>query len=169
MLEAIDLSRRIIYGRKSQTPEQQNELKRIIRDGHIILEHKSEYIYQPTISCCRNTQLYRTLLHEIGHYVQYLECTVRKKCSHSDQIDYEELYHKIPKSEKESFAHKYAETKKEELERNGVIPFDRMLDFKTLRIENLDINDFTNMDIEPNYGKKNSAPKAIFPEFQDIG
>jgi hypothetical protein len=76
----------------------------------------------------RSTQLYRTLLHEIGHHVDY---------SHSKGE-----FARKPASEKETFAHKYAYKLRAQLEKRGVIPFERMFSAKQLQSDTLRISDF---------------------------
>ncbi len=57
----------------------------------------------------KKTQLYRTLLHEFGHYVHYLEKVVRVSKDEEEFEKHEDLYFKISTTEKENFANKYAE------------------------------------------------------------
>jgi len=73
----------------------------------------------------RNTQLYRTLLHEFGHYVHYL--TIVERPGYEDEAlelceQRWDFYNKIPAVEKEAFAHRYATNLKQLLEEKGVIP-----------------------------------------------
>ncbi|MDJ0797430.1 MAG: hypothetical protein QNJ51_11470 [Calothrix sp. MO_167.B12] len=45
------------------------ELERLREDGHRTATDKRHYLISSTLDSIRNTQLYRTLHHEIGHYV----------------------------------------------------------------------------------------------------
>ncbi|MCU7616793.1 hypothetical protein NZ698_06250 [Chryseobacterium sp. PBS4-4] len=97
---------------KKQTVNQQKEFARLKEDGHIFIEDKRKFCSRIKIESSRYTQLYRTLLHEFGHYVHYLEVVER---SGNEDENYEEkerredYYFKLPKSEKERFANKYAD------------------------------------------------------------
>lgn len=73
ILEAIDYSKKIVRSKK-QSVEGLKDLKRLKEDGYAFRESKRDYVAEYDIESVRSTQLYRTLLHEIGHYVQYLEC-----------------------------------------------------------------------------------------------
>lgn len=77
----------------------------------------------------RSTQLYRTLLHEIGHSVDYDR--------DSGAFDGKSSL------EKEPFAHQYADKLRESLVRFGIIPFARMFDNKTIARDGLSVSDFT--------------------------
>lgn len=111
ILDAIDLSKKLIWPKK-QTIEDQKEFERLKNDGHLFAENKREFIAKLDPKASRNTHLYRTLLHEFGHYVHYLEIVERHG---SENEHYEEkekrmdYYFSLPKTEKEKFAHKYVE------------------------------------------------------------
>ena len=72
----------------------------------------------------RRTQLYRTLPHEIGHYVDYLESV-----DNPAGEDYEEwkrldkLYSSKSSKDKETFAHRYATDFYEQQVAMGNLPF----------------------------------------------
>lgn len=111
ILDAIDLNKRLIWTKK-QTIEQQKEFARLKEDQHIFTENKREFLSELKLDPSRNTQLYRTLLHEFGHYVHYLEVVERPV---NEDEDYEEkerrqdYYFRLPKVEKEKFANKYVD------------------------------------------------------------
>jgi hypothetical protein len=69
----------------------------------------------------RTTQLYRTLLHEIGHHVGRLEYHARHKDTGHDAAD--ELYFARPPAEREAAAHRYADSWASRLRANRIIPF----------------------------------------------
>jgi hypothetical protein len=54
---------------KSLTPDSRVELERLEADGHTITDTKRHHVLSATLDSVRSTQLYRTLLHEIGHHV----------------------------------------------------------------------------------------------------
>lgn len=102
------------------------ELDRLRLDGHDVSRVGKKHLVSPSLDAVRATQLYRTLLHEIGHWRDWLE----KVEMPSDQgEDYSTLYDRYfarPKSEREAFAHRYADNLRATLEKKGVIPFPRI-------------------------------------------
>ena len=50
--------------------DSQKEIKRLEEDGHKIINDGRHYVAEYTIENVRNTQLYRTLPHEFGHYIK---------------------------------------------------------------------------------------------------
>jgi hypothetical protein len=109
ILEAINYEKRLRW-KRNLVPDDQKELERLKADGHQFTEDKRNYDCMLQVEHVRNTQLYRTLLHEFGHYV------------HSCIID-EELYDNIPKDEKEQFAYQYADDLLEKLKQEKLVPF----------------------------------------------
>ncbi|RWN42293.1 MAG: hypothetical protein EOS03_28750 [Mesorhizobium sp.] len=102
------------------------ELDRLRLDGHDVSQVGKKHFVSPSLDAVRATQLYRTLLHEIGHWRDRL----KKVEMPSDQgEDYSTLYDRYfarPKSEREAFAHRYADNLRATLEKKGVIPFPRI-------------------------------------------
>jgi hypothetical protein len=127
-LEAINPSIPIRWP-KSLTPDMQQELERLRFDGHEIVTTRHGHRIKSSLESVRATQLYGTLLHEIGHSVDY----------DSDQGAFD----RKSSLEKETFAHQYAEKQRERLVRFGVIPFARMFDKKTVVRDGLSVSDFT--------------------------
>lgn len=130
ILEAIDFERKFKWTKKLPV-ESQRELERLREDGHKIVDDKRHFIADYEIDNVRNTQLYRTLIHEIGHYVHYLEFVERPGTDEEEFEEWEkrnDLYFNLPKSEKEQFAHKYADRLKKELNEKKIIPFERIDD-----------------------------------------
>jgi len=128
ILDAIDLNKKIIWTRK-QTIQDQKEFERLKQDGHIFMENKREFSSNLKITPSRNTQLYRTLLHEFGHYVHYLEVVERQ--GNKDEEDKEKEareddYFGLLKVEKEKFAHRYADLIKAKLVLEKLIPFESL-------------------------------------------
>lgn len=126
ILDAIDLEKKMLWPKK-QTIEDQKEFERLKTDGHKFSHTKRNFIAEFKPEFIRNTQLYRTLPHEFGHYVHYLEVVERPG---NEEEDYDEkekrmdLYFSLPKSEKEIFSHKYAEKLKNRLIDENKIPFE---------------------------------------------
>jgi hypothetical protein len=112
----------------SLTPDDADEVERLKQDGHPMVRTKRGYKFTPNLETVRAKQLYRTLLHEIGHHVDYT-------------INSETIYSKTSK-DKEVFAHSYATKMKEKLTQQGVIPFSRLVELEQIEKDGLDINDF---------------------------
>lgn len=115
---------------KALSPDDAQELDRLRQDGHQVISERRYHALHTSLESIRATQLYRTLPHEVGHYVDYLES--KKETGESD------LYWSKPGKDKEAFAHRYAiEFYKREKEA-GRIPFERILNEKTLAAEGLE-------------------------------
>jgi len=124
MLEAVDCSAKFKW-LSALDPDDQAELERLKNDGHRINREGHHFTFTMTPTAVRATQLYRTLLHEIGHWVDYLEKVERPAKAGAGQ--YEELseaYFRRPNQEREAFAHRYADATRERLMKFGVLPFD---------------------------------------------
>jgi len=110
ILEAIDPNGNIEWPR-SQRPEERAEFERLQQDGHAFVANRRSYVSDIDLNAVRNTQLFRTLPHEIGHYVHYLH-EVEKPYEANPDLDFLtlwETFHAIPTPEKEKFAHRYAD------------------------------------------------------------
>ena len=124
ILDAIDLTKKLKWTKKL-TIEDQKELERLREDGHQFEETKREFIIPFTIENSRNTQLYRTLLHEFGHYVHYINSVpIFEDYDYDKKERLEDIYFSLPKGEKENYAHKYADEIKKRLELEKIIPFE---------------------------------------------
>jgi hypothetical protein len=125
LMEAVDCAAKLEWS-SSLGPEDQVELERLKQDGHAIERVGRRYVLSINVEATRATQLYRTLLHEIGHWVDWLEKVERPAASGGDFDSLYEAYFQRPKGEREAFAHRYADEARERLQRSGVIPFDRI-------------------------------------------
>ena len=124
---------------KSLTPEGAKELERLREDGHVVVTDKRQHIINCTLDTIRNTQLYRTLPHEIGHYVDYLTKVEEPSKDNLDRwLVLNEKYHARPSQERESFAHRYADEFRKQQIARGTIPFERMVDDAKMRAVGLD-------------------------------
>lgn len=92
ILEAMDLSR-VLRWRKPQDAIWLEELEKLRGEGHEITETPKRFEIRSTLAAVRQTQLFGTVPHEIGHHVH--------ASSHAD-------YERLPTSEKERFAEDYA-------------------------------------------------------------
>lgn len=71
VLEAIDPERPIKWG-TSLEPDDQKELELLEREGHDIQREKKAIYITPSIASIKKTQLERSLVHEVGHHVDYM-------------------------------------------------------------------------------------------------
>ncbi len=95
---------------KSLGPDGQRELKRLREDGHNVVNERRRYRFMLTLLGARHTQLMRTLPHEVGHWVDYLQKVVRP--TDNGEGDWDALrdrYFQRSSAERESFAHRYAD------------------------------------------------------------
>jgi hypothetical protein len=129
ILEAVDLAGSITRNKKMSVAGQ-DEFTRLRQDEHQFSLNKRAYIAPNQLEAVRNTQLFRTLFHEIGYYVEYQH----KVFYRPDELNAEEafnsrreVYFQIPKQEKELFAHTYADRISRDLQAQGKIPFPRIL------------------------------------------
>jgi len=128
IIEAVDYSKKLIWSTKLSV-ESQKELERLKLDGHPFVNDSRNFVAEYKPEHVRNTQLYRTLPHEFGHYVHYLEIVERPSSDEEDFEDWEkryDLYFSIPSAEKENFAHRYADKLNQRLVELSIIPFDRI-------------------------------------------
>ncbi len=147
IIEAVSLDRSLKWGKKLKT-EDSKELERLKEDGHKMVMGKRHFEAKYEIENIRSTQLYRTLPHEFGHYVHYLKIVEKPGTEEEDYEIWEQrwnLYNSLPSSEKEVFAHNYANKLKNKLKNKGIIPFDRILNEVKLLNKGLFLSDFENV------------------------
>lgn len=123
---------------RSLTPDGAEEIERLRADGHLVTGDRRWRI-QASFDATRATQLFRTLPHEIGHYVHYHREVERPA---GDDVDawcvlYDRYFSK-PQREKEHFAHRYARDVAERLSAAGAIPYPRIVDEANMRRWRLD-------------------------------
>ena len=127
IIDAVDFKRKFKW-KNNLAIDDQKEIQRLIEDGHKIENDGRHFVAEYELKNVRNTQLYRTLLHEFGHYVQYLEFVERPATEDEEYEVWEarqDKYFEIPKAEKEKFAHKYADNLRTELTNKKIIPFEQ--------------------------------------------
>ncbi len=127
-LEAMPTESKIVWS-TSLNPERASELQRLEQDGHTLERAgKKQYVYT-NATAIRQTQLFRTVTHEVGHWVDYLEKVERPGDKGIEPYDIlEDRYFARPKQEREAFAHRYADELGDRLKAIGVIPFERIED-----------------------------------------
>lgn len=144
VLESVDNAGKLIFNKKMSISVAE-EFARLQQDGHEFLPEKRAYIARFQLNAIRNTQLFRTLFHELGHYVHYQQqvLTPPSEDDSWEALDARrDLYFKIPSNEKERFAHDYAESMASALRVQGKIPFPRILHEGFLQEHGLKKSDF---------------------------
>ncbi|MES3025781.1 MAG: hypothetical protein V4857_29735 [Pseudomonadota bacterium] len=122
VIEAQRLSP-IVWPRSLNT-QQTRELERLRKDGHTVHRTRCGIEIRTTHSSLRTTVLYRTLLHELGHHVDYQRWSVDEwRCK--------------AHTEKEDFAHRYAQEIYMELSMRMLLPFPSILIDESLQADSL--------------------------------
>jgi hypothetical protein len=127
MIEAQDL--KPYCWSDSQGPEGQRELERLRADGHELRRTRRGVEILVTPASMRKTVLHRTLLHEMGHHVDYKRCSEREWDGRT-------------RTEKEDYAHRYARETFDSLQRSGIVPFAPILDTESLGRDGLKLEWF---------------------------
>jgi hypothetical protein len=144
-LEAQSLNKTIRWP-KSLCVEDSRELERLIADGHNVVSDRRYHTIHNNLESTRFTQLYRTLPHEIGHYVDYFESVKNPSNGDSDEESrLEAIYDSKPSFDKEAFAHQYATQFFEQHNKTGLLPFERILNEKGIAAEGLELSWFSPM------------------------
>jgi len=126
-LEAVNSTKVWKWG-KDLDPEDALEIERLRSDGHVVEDTGKRLLFRSSQESVRVTQLYRTLLHEIGHWVDWLEKVERPAANSSAPYDVlSDRYFARPDQERERFAHRYADTMRESLVAANLIPFDSII------------------------------------------
>ncbi len=121
----------------SLTPDQRRELSRLEADGHVVGKEKRGFKIHSTYESIRNTQLYRTIPHEVGHYVDYLTFKAGEQVEH-DSLEFWDLYDAKPNKDKEDFAHRYADEFQKMMRSTGNFPFRQLRDPSAIKIAGLE-------------------------------
>lgn len=132
-LDTFDLSKQFRWS-KSLSPDLLDELERLKADGHSVETTKRHHIVLSNLASVRATQLYRTLLHELGHHV--------------DRMRNEIAFETKTSKDKEVFAHRYADELRDRLKQKDVLPFERIFDIKSLEADKLCVEDFDSTKTE---------------------
>ncbi len=152
ILEAVDTSKPRKWSR-SLNPDDAVELERLREAGHGIETSRRGYAIHSSLESVRATQLYHTIPHEVGHWVDYLLSVEKPAARSRDQDDdwfhFWDSYWSRPSDEREAFAHRYADEKKRKLRDAGSIPFERRLDLEALRRDGLRVEDFVETGGDP--------------------
>lgn len=122
VMEAQDLTP--IDWSSSVGPARTRELDRLRRDGHSIHRTRRGIQIHVTPTSLRNTMLYRTLFHEMGHHVDHNRSSVAE-------------WEGKNQATKEDYAHRFAQKLYELLAAQGVLPFASIIDEKSLLADGL--------------------------------
>ena len=147
VIEAVNPTEPLKFG-KSLSLGDATELERLRSDGHKLRPSDRNHTIEPTLESCRATQLYRTMPHELGHWVDFLEKVQRPSAALGPAEETDgyggllDRYHRRPNREKEYFAHAYAKRLRERLVALRAIPFDRELDCQQIKQDGLRLQDF---------------------------
>lgn len=145
-LEAFNLSKTTIKWEKSLTPDKAKELDRLKEDGYNIVNNRKHYVIGFSLESVRATQLYRTLLHEIGHWVDWKTSVKEKQYETENDVEAYlsliDLYDSKPSLDKETFAHSYADKLRTRLKIEGIIPFNRIVNVDSIVDNGLLLTDF---------------------------
>lgn len=120
----------------SLTPDDAAELERLREDGHVVTRERRHHLVTASARSVRATQLFRTLLHELGHYVDWLESVVRPTEGLTDPTEIAGLrsaYRSRTHRSREDFAHRYAAEAVKRVPR-----FEQVLDHARVRADGLD-------------------------------
>lgn len=130
-LEAQEIGKRSRWN-ASMSPEHKREFERLSLDGHVFNRAGKHFHWEPALDACRATQLYRTFIHEVGHYIDKTQSIDEQLKGLSDDAPEADAiidrYWNKPHAEKEAFAHRYAEETASRLRDEGRIPYDRLED-----------------------------------------
>jgi hypothetical protein len=121
----------------STQPADERELERLREDGHSVTRERKGWWVEGSAEAIRATQLYRTLLHEIGHHVDRLEHLARHHKDAAAEATLDEQFFARPHVEREAAAHRYADTWAASLRASRAIPFASIVN-DDLRAEGID-------------------------------
>lgn len=137
----------VLRWNKSLSPEGMKELERLKKDGHEFTSDKRYHHIKCSSSAIRSTQLYRTLLHELGHFEDYRINITEKDSGDIDHwFDLVDQYEQRTTDQKEQFAHQFAEKKMESIRNSGSAPFGTEIDFERMKLSDLSSSWFAGAD-----------------------
>ena len=145
ILEAINPNEPIKFG-KSLSIDATAEFERLKSDGHHVRVGSKNNTLESTLESCRATQLYRTLPHELGHWVDFLTKVEYRAGIGASAEEYEQLlerFHARPDREREDFAHSYALKLSQKLYAAAAAPFPRQINRDQVLEDGLRWEDFS--------------------------
>lgn len=110
IIEAFKEGDKLKWSKKISIIDRQ-EFDLLLKDEHNFIDKGKYYEATLELNAVRNTQLKRTIFHEVGHYVHYLTFVGRQELEDESYEEWEsryETFFSIPRREKEIFANRYA-------------------------------------------------------------
>lgn len=141
-IEAQQIPLAVHWG-TSISPSDQRELDRLVAAADQVEHSRRGHDLRFGLEGVRRVQLFHSLPHEIGHWADMYEHVERPALDDFDE--WERLwdrYFQRPGTEREEFAHRYAEEAVTDLRKSGSVPFERKLDAEALLAEGLSLDDF---------------------------
>lgn len=133
----------VVHRSRSLQPHDERELERLRECADSISEDSRAYRLVLGPDGVRRVQLYHTLLHEIGHWIDMLlKVALPGRDDDALWARLWDRYFERASSEREEFAHRYADAQRVSLRKAGLIPFDRLIDEEVLEADGLDRADF---------------------------
>ncbi|MDI1450919.1 hypothetical protein [Polyangium sp. 6x1] len=118
--------------------EQEAELGRLREEADEVHSDKRAHHLTFGLEGLRRVLLYRTLLHELGHLVDFWDRVVRPELLGGDLLELHDAYDSQPEREREEVAHRFAERWSATLRERGCIPFPRLVDCAAMEADGLD-------------------------------
>ena len=113
--------------------DRQREVQRLREDGHPFEQDRKTIAYRPTLTSARATQLYRTLFHEVGHWVDFMRSVEDPAEEAEEYCRLADSYWSRPSQQKEAYADRYAQQLGRTSTTGGALPFERIFDPAQLR------------------------------------
>jgi hypothetical protein len=143
MIEASEVPLVIRWQKRQVGPRGQEEFERLLEDATVVCQTRREYLLTFEQDAIRAVQLYRTVVHEVGHLVHHAqEVELASERPGAEWRALSEAYWRRPDSERESFAHRYASEWGQTLTARSEIPFARRVDHEQIRADGLRLEDF---------------------------
>ena len=120
----------------------QEELARLETEADDVSGDARHHVLTFGAEAIRRVVLYRTLLHEVGHLVDYQEKVDRPYSEGGDFESLDDRYFARPSSEREAFAHRYAAEWLPRIESGLTLEFAKEREPARLRAQGLDPADF---------------------------
>ncbi|CAA6827539.1 MAG: Unknown protein, partial [uncultured Sulfurovum sp.] len=137
-LEAMKVGLALKWGKKLSVFSMK-ELEMLRNDGHQVEAFKRYFLIQTTPESIRNTQLFRTIPHEMGHAYDYYLNSMKPSMEAWDRDDdaegeyISEAFHSKPQLDKEEAANRYAKEFYEKYSISGELPFGQIYDESSIR------------------------------------
>ena len=127
-LEAVPMGK-VLKWSKHVSPFEQKELKALRADGHRVKSTSTGFDIETSPVSVRNTQLFRTLPHEVGHAIDYLVHSLEPSVAAKTDAEFDyvaQTYQNKSQLDKEEAANRYAREFFERYHAAGQLPFPRI-------------------------------------------